>query len=250
MMNKISAIIITKNEAVNIERCLDSVKWVDEVIVVDSGSTDSTRIIAEKAGARLYDFEWNGFGPAKEFARIKASGDWILSIDADEVVTSSLAEEIKKAISNESGITGYYLPRQTNFQGKWIRHSGWWPDYVLRLFKKSSARFSDALVHETVSLDGPSERLQSILRHYSYPDLSTYMRKLDKYSSLASEKMFRNGAKCRFYHLLFKPPLVFFRHYLFKAGFLDGWEGFLIAVLSGFGTFLKYARLKTLQKGR
>jgi glycosyltransferase involved in cell wall biosynthesis len=249
-MTKISAIIITRNEEANIGRCLESIKWVDEIIVIDSGSTDNTRMIAQGAGARVFDFEWKGFGPAKEFARTKASGDWVLSVDADEVVTEELAEKIKTVINSGDDIDGYYLPRRTNFQGRWIMHSGWYPDYILRLFKKDKANFTDSLVHETVILDGRTGRIQSPLWHYSYPDLSAYMHKLDRYTGLAAEKLYRDGKRCRFYHLLFKPPIIFLRHYFFQAGFLDGWEGFLIAAFSSFGAFLKYARLRTLEKGR
>ncbi|MEW6014745.1 MAG: glycosyltransferase family 2 protein [Candidatus Zixiibacteriota bacterium] len=242
----LSIIIIAKNEEKNLVRSLTAVQGMGEIILVDSGSTDNTRAVAERFGAQVFDMGWNGFGPAKKFAQQKANGSWILSIDADEVVTAPLREEILTVVGSDNAKAGYEITRLTNFMGKWIYHSGWYPDYVLRLFRREVGLFSDSLVHESVTVSGPVGRLNNTLLHYSYPDISVYLRKLDRYTSLGAEELRRQGREFHIHNLLLKPPASFFRHYLTGAGFLDGLEGFLIAGLSAYGTFIKYAKLKTL----
>lgn len=240
----LSIIIIAKNEEKNLVRSLTAVQGMGEIILVDSGSTDNTRAVAERFGAQVFDMGWNGFGPAKKFAQEKANGSWILSIDADEVVTAPLREEILTVVGSDNAKAGYEITRLTNFMGKWIYHSGWYPDYVLRLFRREAGFFSDSLVHESVTVSGPVGRLNNTLLHYSYPDISVYLRKLDRYTSLGAEELRRQGREFHIHNLLLKPPASFFRHYLTGAGFLDGLEGFLIAGLSAYGTFIKYAKLK------
>lgn len=242
----LSIIIIAKNEEKNLERSLKAVQGMGEIILVDSGSTDNTRAVAERFGAQVFDIDWQGFGRAKKFAQEKANGNWILSVDADEVVTSPLREEILAIVGKSDSKAGYEIARLTNFMGKWIYHSGWYPDYVLRLFRRDIGAFTDSLVHESVNLSGPVGRLNNSLLHYSYPDISVYLRKLDRYTSLGAEELRRQGRKFHIHQLLLKPPASFFRHYLTGAGFLDGLEGFLIAGLSAYGTFIKYVKLKAL----
>jgi len=247
-MSTVSAVIITRNEEANIRRCLDSVAWADEIIVVDSDSTDNTRQIAAEAGAIVFEVEWRGFGQAKGYGVDRAACDWILSIDADEVVGERLADEIKAAVASGSGVAGYEIPRRTNFLGRWIKFSRWYPDYVLRLFRRDSGNFDSSLVHEKVILRGETAKLKNPLLHYSYPDIDTYFKKLEKYSSLAAQKMYDSGRRFTFTALIFKPIAAFLRHYVTGLGFLDGLEGFLIAMLSAFGVFTRYVKLRSLEK--
>jgi len=248
-MSTISAIIIAKNEETNIGRCLKSVEWVDEIVVVDDGSTDRTLDIAREYGAKIFQIEWEGFGAAKNYALDKAISDWVLSIDADEEVTGELALEIKRVIKDDTSTGGFMIPRVTNFLGRWIKHSRWYPDYVLRLFKRKHGRFTEALVHEKVVLEGRNEHLKNHLKHYSYPDIDTYCRKLRNYSYLGANELYKNGKRFSPFQLIIKPPASFIRHYITGAGFLDGVEGFMIASLSAMGVMLKYIKLRELEKG-
>ena len=246
-MIKLSAILITKDEEANLERCLQSISWVDELIVVDSGSTDNTLEIARKFKAKVFNPEWKGFGPAKQYALDQATGDWVLSIDADEEVSFTLKNEIRQLLENDPPHDGYEIPRKTQFLGQWILHSGWYPDYVLRLFRKQAGRFTPVLVHEEIVVDGSRSRLSNPLMHYSYPTLENYVRKLDQYSSLAAEEMFKRGRKFRYWQLILKPALLFIKKLLFQKGWRDGWEGYMIARLSATSIFLRYAKLRSLE---
>jgi len=241
---KLSVIIIAKNEEANIERCLRSVSWADEIILVDSGSTDRTVGIASGMGARIFNPEWKGFGPAKQFALDQATGDWVLSIDADEEVSFTLKGEIRQLLESEPPCAGYCVPRKTQFLGKWILHSGWYPDYVLRLFRRSAGRFTSALVHEEVEVTGMTGRLHNPLMHYSYPTLENYLHKMDQYSTLGAEDLYRAGKEFSPYCLMVKPLVSFLRKLVLQRGWRDGWEGFLIACLTSTGTLLKYAKLR------
>lgn len=247
-MSTVSTVIITKDEEANIKKCLNSVRWADEIIVVDTGSTDRTLQIAADSGARVYEIDWQGFGPSKRFGVSKASGEWILSVDADEEVTGALAAEIMKIISTDDGCSGYLIPRRTNFLGCWISHSRWYPDRVLRLFRKNKGDYSASLVHERVIIDGPVSRLKNPILHNSYPDIETCMRKFAHYSSLGAEELYKKGKKYRFSAMIFKPLAAICRHYITGAGFLDGVEGFLIASYTAFGVIAKYSRLRSLEK--
>jgi len=247
-MPRISAIVITFNEEKNIQRCLESLNWADEIVVVDSFSLDRTKEIASSFTDKIFDLEWQGFGKQKEFARTKASYDWVLSLDADEVISEKLKEEIKSGINKNDSLDGYYIPRQSNFLGKWIKHSGWHPDYVLRLFKKDKARFDESPVHEKLVLDGKAGFLKNEILHYTDPDISHYLSKLDRYTTLSAEKLLAEGKSATLFDLLFRPMAVFFKMYLFKSGFLDGWQGFLLACFSSFHVFVKYAKLWHLRE--
>lgn len=242
----ISAILITRNEEANLERCLHSVSWVDEIIVVDSNSTDATVEIARSFDSKVFIPEWKGFGHAKQYALDQATGDWILSIDADEEVSFTLKNEILQLLEKDPSCDGYYVPRKTQFLGKWIVHSGWFPDYVLRLFRKSAGHFTQSLVHEKVEVGAVTGRLHNPLLHYSYPTLEDYMRKLDQYSTLAAQELFQQKKRHSTYTIAIKPFFSFWRKFLFQRGYRDGWEGFLIAYLTATGTLLKYAKLRSL----
>jgi glycosyltransferase involved in cell wall biosynthesis len=246
-MNTISVVVISKDEEKSIARCLGSVRWADEVIVVDTGSADRTPEMAEGLGAKLYRTEWKGFGRAKQLGVEKATGEWVLSVDADEEITDVLASEIREAVTVDS-FAGYFIPRRTNFLGRWIRHSRWYPDYVLRLFRRQAGAFTSSLVHERVNIDGEVGKLTSPILHYSYPDVDTYLRKLETYTSLAAKELHRKGRKFSLSSLILKPLAAFSRHYITGAGFLDGVEGFMIASLSAFGVMTKYIKLRSLER--
>jgi glycosyltransferase involved in cell wall biosynthesis len=245
---KISAVIITMNEEKNIARCLKSLAWVDEIILVDTDSTDMTLDIARQIGAEVFSTPWHGYGPTKQFAVDRASGDWILSVDADEVVTPRLADEILTAIGAGEAADGYFLPRMTSFIGRWIRHSQWYPDYVLRLFRRGKGRFTDALVHEKIIVDGSVGYMKNPLLHYSYPDLASFFRKTAKYNDLGGKEFVQNGRKVSRLSLLLRPIATFYRHFVFHLGFLDGWAGFFIGILSAHRNYSKYRHLGKLTR--
>ena len=239
----LSVVLITKNEEANIERCLASVAWADELVVIDSQSTDDTVKIATRCGARVFSPMWRGYGPAKQEGVNQASGDWILSIDADEVVSPELAEEIRAVLSNRTDRVGFYIPRKTEFLGRWILHCGWYPDHLLRLFRKSDGRFNDAVVHEKVVVEGATGFLRGHLLHYSYPDLEHYLRKFNTYTTLGAEEAYRTGKKAGWSDLVIRPPVAFIKHYISKQGFRDGMQGFVLSVLSAMAVLTKYAKL-------
>ncbi len=247
-MKKISVVVITKNEEKNIRRCLESVKWVDEIIIVDSQSEDDTIKIAEEYDAKIYSPLWRGYGPAKQEGVKHSSHDWILSIDADEEVSTTLANEIKAVLSQTDIADGYLIPRKTNFMGRWINHSNWYPDYVLRLFDKTKGGFNSNVVHEAVEVSGQKEYLKSDLLHYSYPTLDEYFRKFNIYTRMGAEDLLAKGKKAGFFTIFIKPVASFIKHYVLKKGFLDGIEGFLISFLSAIAVMVKYAKLRELMK--
>ncbi|MCD6320355.1 MAG: glycosyltransferase family 2 protein [Candidatus Desulfofervidaceae bacterium] len=246
-MPKLSAIIITYNEEKNIEACLKSVSWADEIIVVDSFSTDKTLEIAAKFTDKISQHPFYGYGKQKAFALSKASGEWILSIDADERVTPALKEEIEIAISN-SEIAGYYLPRKNFFCGRWIRHSGWYPNYQLRLFKRGKARFDERLVHEKVVVNGKIGYLKTPLIHYTYSSLTDFLKKMQKYVDLWAQEKKKAGKKGGIGRGFFHGFWTFFKMFFLQAGFLDGRYGLLLASLYAAYTLAKYARLEELEK--
>ena len=245
---KLSVVIITRNEEANLPRCLDSVKWADEILVVDSGSVDRTVEIAREFGARVVTIEWVGFGASKQAGVDAAEGEWILSIDADEVVPDSLANEIKLVINKDSKVAGYFLPRLTQFLGRWIKHGGWYPDYVLRLFRRDQGAFDDAVVHESVQVTGPTAELHHALEHYSYPDLDSYFYKLNRYTTLAAEDLNARGRQAGLFKILINPIAKFLKQYCVRGGWLDGTECLILAVLSAGYVMTKYAKLRDLNR--
>lgn len=245
---KISAVIITMNEERNIARCMKTLGWVDEIIMVDTDSTDKTVEIARQMGAKVFSTNWQGYGRTKQYAVERATGEWVFSIDADEIVTAGLAEEILKAIGDGGACDGYCLPRITSFIGRWIYHSQWYPDYVLRLFRRGRGKFSDALVHEKIMVDGPVGYLKMPLLHYSYPDLATYFRKSVKYNDLGGKEFIQRGRRFGWFLPVVRPMATFYRHFIFHLGFLDGWAGFFIGMLSAHRNYSKYQYLKKLTR--
>lgn len=241
-MPRLSAIIIAKNEAVHIADCLDSLAFCDERVVLDGGSTDDTVALAEKHGARVLSApDWQGFGPQKNLALSQATGDWVLSLDADERVSPALAAEIGGAIT-KAGADGYEMPRRSSFCGRMMRHSGWYPDYVLRLFRRGKARFSDDAVHERVLCEGPVARLAEPLLHYPVARLEDALARMDRYSSLGADMLVASGRRVSFMSGIVHGLWSFLRTYVFRAGFLDGREGFLLAVANAEGTYYRYMK--------
>jgi glycosyltransferase involved in cell wall biosynthesis len=233
----LSAIIITKNEAANVAACLESVAFCDERIVVDSGSDDDTVEIAVAAGATVVTHAWAGFGAQKNFALSQARGDWVLSIDADERVSASLAAEILSTIRAASA-AGYEIARLSTFLGRPMRHSGWFPDYVLRLFRREKARFSDDLVHERIICEGSVGRLSGVLDHHPVLRLEDALRRVDGYSTAGAEML--AASRVSFSSGITHGMWSFLRAYIVRLGFLDGREGFLLAVANAEGTYYRY----------
>lgn len=247
-MKRLSVVIITRNEAYNLPRCLEAVRWADEIVLVDSHSTDRTREIAREFDVRIIEIDWAGFGPAKRIGVQQATGDWILSVDADEEVSEKLAAQIREIAAKDETFHGYFVRRRTSFLGRWIYHCGWYPDPVMRLFLKEYGQFNEAVVHERVELRGIAGHLTGELLHYSFPTLEHYLIKSDRYTTLGAQEAFAAGKRARWYDLVFKPPLSFFKHYVSKRGFMDGMEGFQVSVLSANAVFVKYAKLRHLWK--
>ncbi|MDQ8034232.1 glycosyltransferase family 2 protein [Bordetella genomosp. 1] len=247
----LSVIIISKNESANILACLESVAFADEFIVVDSGSTDNTVELARDFGARVeITPDWPGFGPQKNRALDLATGDWVLSIDADERVPPELAAEIQAVMANPTA-DAYEIARLSDFCGRFIRHSGWWPDFVLRLWKRGSARFTDAAVHErVVPQQGTPARLKGHFIHYPYNNFEALIAKANRYSSDAAAMMHARGKRATIFSALGHSFWTFVRIYLIRRGFLDGKHGLVLAVTAASGSFYRYAKLMFLTDQR
>jgi glycosyltransferase involved in cell wall biosynthesis len=241
----LSVVIICLNEAHDIGRCIGSVQGLaTEVVVLDGGSTDATQQIARGLGARVeVAADWPGFGPQKNRALALATGDWVLSLDADEWVEPALAQDIRQALAQPGAHVAFEMPRLSRFCGTIIRHSGWTPDPVLRLFKRGAARFSDDLVHERVLPQGPVGRLAHPLQHDSFKDLSEVLRKMDQYASASAQQKFAQGQRSSLLAAMLHGMWAFVRSYVLRRGFLDGQAGLLLAITNGHGTFYRHARL-------
>lgn len=245
----LSAVVITRNEEAMLAECLQSVAFADEIVVVDSFSNDRTVEIARAHGARVLETtDWPGFGPQKNRAIELSTCDWILSIDADERVTPELASEIRAAVQSADAAAGYQLSRLSRYCGRYIRHSGWFPDHVTRLFKRGRGRFSDDLVHERVIVDGSVGRLNGLLLHESFGSLEQVLDKVNRYSSLSARQMDAAGKRGSLAGAVLHGLGAFVRTYLFKAGFLDGREGFMLAVSNAEGAYYKYLKLWLMQR--
>ena len=250
-MPQLSAIIITRNEAANIGECLDTLAFCDERIVVDCGSDDGTVDIARGKGARVEHHDWNGFGPQKNFALSLATGDWVLSLDADERVTPELAAAIAAAIAGgaaQGTVDGFELPRISSFCGRPMRHSGWFPDYVLRLFRRGKGRFDDAMVHERVICDGTVKRLDKPLIHHPVLKLEDALSRMDRYSTASAQTLVASGRRVSFATGLAHGFFAFFKTYVLRLGFLDGAEGFLLAVANAEGSYYRYMKAWVAQR--
>jgi len=247
MKNSITAILITLNEEENIEKCLQSIAWVNEIIIVDSGSTDRTEEISKKYTNNFFYSEWDGFGRQKQKALDKSTSDWVLSIDADEVITEELRDEIIKIISSENSSTGYKIPRRSFYMGKFIKHCGWYPDYVTRLALRNDCFFSEDIVHERLILsNGNVGFCKFNIEHFPFKSINHHIEKINKYSELSAIKMFENNQEVSWLKILITPFFGFFRAFFLRLGFLDGWQGLTISLSTGFIGFLKYLKLKEM----
>lgn len=247
-MQTLSVVIITYNEERNIERCIRSVMGIaDEIVVVDSFSTDRTREIAAECGARVIKHEFEGYIQQKNYALEQATNQWILSLDADEALSEKLRNSIKEIKSNPSA-DGYTMNRLTYYCGRWIRHSGWYPDRKLRMVLKNKAHWSGINPHDKLELVG-SKNIRHIpgdILHYSYYSLEDHLQQIDRFTQIRANELFARQFKPNVWHLYFKPLHKFFKHYFFQLGFMDAYEGYQIARLSAFGIFIRYAKLREL----
>jgi glycosyltransferase involved in cell wall biosynthesis len=247
MPNSLSVVLITLNEAANLPRTLASVRWAGEILIVDSGSTDATVDLAREAGARVFQEPWRGFGPQKNAAISHATGDWILSLDADEEVSPALAAEIQALLAADPPFAAYRIPRLNHFLGRPLRHGGYWPDPKLRLFRRGAARFQDRAVHETLETSVPVGRLRNPLIHHCYPTLEDYIEHMNRYSTAGAAMLVSAGRAPRslpalLWSAVLNPVATFIYNYIFRAGFLDGREGLLQHLNHSVYIHWKYAK--------
>ncbi len=238
----ISAFVACQDEERNIEGCLRSVAWCDEIVVVDSFSTDRTVEIARRYTDKIFFRQWDGYCRQKNFGLEQTSNDWALLIDSDERLSPKLTAEIQREFDNGTGRTaGYYLPRRVYYLGKWINHCGWYPDYKLRLFRKDRGRLGGIDPHETFLLDGPAKFLRGEMIHYTYRSISEQLRTLERYAAMwASTRRWNPGDAAK---MLVRPLAKFLEIFIVKAGVLDGFHGYVIASMASYGVFLRYAKL-------
>ena len=246
---RLSVCIICYNEAQNIGRCLDNVKWADEIIIVDSMSSDDTVDIARQYTGSVFQRSWTGYADQKQFALSKACGSWVLSLDADEEVTPVLREEILSEIDKSGAKNGYRMPRRSFYQGRWINHSGFYPDRQLRLFRRNKGRWVGGRVHERVEIEGSVGDLKNDLLHYPYKGvISGQLQTVDNFSGLIASDRYDKGSRFHLILLLFRPMFKFFEVYLLKRGFLDGLPGLIIAVTSAYALFVRYVKIREIEK--
>lgn len=247
---KISATIIAFNEERNVSRVIESLRCCDEILVVDSGSNDRTVEIATKLGARVVEASWHGYAAQKNIAAEMATYDWILSLDADESLSEALEAEIWHIKKRGPEYDGYTVPRLAQYLGRWILHSGWYPDRKVRLFDRRKAKWVGEFVHETVTVNGTVGHLKSNLLHFTCNSLSEHLRTMDTYTTLAAQELVSRGKSVGFALLLLDPPWTFFRTYVLKLGFLDGVEGLTIAYMAALYNFVKYSKMRHMSPGR
>lgn len=243
-MEKLSVTIITFNEEKNIEPCLESLKWADEIVVLDSFSSDRTVEICKRYTERVFQEPWSGYGKQKNLCAARASHRWILNIDADERVTPSGAEEIQRVLSREPEQSLFFFPRKNFFGDRWVRYGGWYPDRIGRLYDKTRSAFTETRVHETLCPGGDMGVLDEPLLHYSFAGMADYIERQNRYSSLFAEEWGREGRKAGWTDLVFRPPWTFFKAYVLRQGFREGYLGLFLGLSMAFYTFLKYAKTR------
>ena len=251
MLEKIplSVAIITKNEGENLGDCLKSVEFAAQVVVVDSGSTDETVQIASQFGCDVFIEPWRGFGPQKQYAIDKCRYSWVLVLDADERIPAETASTIKKIVLNPSiTAAGYSFPRKNYFQEHWVKHMGWWPDRILRLFRKELGQMTPSTVHESIVVDQPVESLDVPIEHYPGGQFSKILMKIDQYSTLGAKEAYEKGRKASIWSAAFRAKMTFLQNYFVKFGFLDGVQGFTLAITDAVNKFFKYAKLNELNR--
>lgn len=243
----ISLVVITFNEEANIERCLKSVPFASECVVVDSFSGDKTVALAQACGARVVQEKWRGFGAQKKFATELAQNPWILSLDADEALSPELAAEIEQLFGQLDPLAGYLTPRRSFHLGRWIKYGGWYPDYQLKLFNKDHAQWSEAEVHESIQVQ-KKHKLKGDVLHWVFDSLSDQVVTNDRYSSLGARQLYQEGKRFSYLKLFFKPFGKFVETYIVKQGFRDGLPGFIIAIGAAYSLFLKFAKLWEIER--
>jgi glycosyltransferase involved in cell wall biosynthesis len=247
---KLTVTVITRNEAANLAGALESVRWADEIVVVDSRSSDATVEIARRYATRVEIHDWKGYSAQRNSAAEIAAHDWILAIDADERVPPALATEIQQILSAGPTARGYRMPRVSFYLGRWIKGTDWYPDYQLRLYDRRVGQFNGKRVHESVELsEGHPGTLSNDLQHYPYRDISDHVTSIDHYTTLAAEEWSAAGRQTGVLDVIFHPPAAFLRNYVLRGGFRDGMPGFLISVLNSYYVFLKILKLWELQCG-
>lgn len=247
MTPTLSVVMITYNEAENLKRSLPSVAWASQVIVVDRHSEDDTVAVAQSFGATVISHDWLGFGPQKNLAIHHATSEWVLSLDADEVISSETAQIIQQAL-HQTRFDAFYLPRRTRFLGQWIMHGDWYPDWQLRLFKRGATQFTDSEVHERViETKSTSYLKQAVIDHYSYNDISDYITRLNIYTSLEAKNKFQTQ-RCNTLVALIKPAYRFLKQYVWQGGFLDGQAGLWLALLSAWYACVVHVKIDELRR--
>lgn len=249
-MPLVGVLVLTYNEADNIKDCLESIKWADEIVIVDSFSADKTIEISKDYTDNIYQRKFDDFSSQRNFGLEKIQSEWVLVLDADERISDELKNEIKKELL-APGFEGYRLPRKNYFLGKWIKYCGWYPDYCLRLFKKTNVKYS-GLVHESLIIQGSTGNLKNALIHFTYRNLAHYLNKANHYTTLWAEERFQKGKKVGILKVILRPLVEFLKKYLFKAGLLSGAQGLILSILSSYYQFLKLAKLweKNLYRGK
>jgi glycosyltransferase involved in cell wall biosynthesis len=244
---KLSVTVVAKNESADIDAALASVAWADEIVVVDSHSTDDTVAIARRHTDRVVVHAWLGHIEQKNYAASLASHDWILSLDADERVTPALADEIRAALAAEPAHAAFRIPRVTWHLGRWVRTTDWYPDHQDRLYDRRRAKWTGRYVHESLKADGSSGQLAGEIQHYAYRDIADHLETIDRYTTLAARQMHEDGRRAGLMQLSGHPPLAFLRNYIARGGIRDGAPGFIISSMNAFYVFLKFAKLRELQ---
>jgi glycosyltransferase involved in cell wall biosynthesis len=245
----VSLCVITRDEETNLPRCLASASFADDVVVLDSGSTDRTVELAKQAGARVFVEPFRGHVAQKARAVELAKNPWVLCLDADEELSPELRAAIERALERpENGVAGFELARKTSWSGRFIEHGGWWPEWRVRLFDRARGRWAGDDPHDHVELDGPKARLEGALHHYAYRDLEHHLSKVNRYTTTMARVLRDKGVRFSWLDLLLRPPARFLRMYVLRRGFLDGGRGFLLATIGAFYVFLKYAKLWELAR--
>jgi glycosyltransferase involved in cell wall biosynthesis len=240
---RLSVVVVTKNEEDRLRACLESVAWADEIVVVDAESDDKTVGVAREFTDHVVVRPWPGYAAQKNAALDLATGRWALSLDADEIVSSELAADIGRVLAADGPADGYAVPRRNMFWGQWVRHGGLYPDWQVRLFRRTCGRFGARAVHESVTVDGRVDRLSGHLEHRSYRDVSDFVARADRYATLAADEAVRAGRRARVADLVVRPLGRFFGMYVARGGFLDGWRGFLLASLYAYYVLIRSAKI-------
>ncbi len=244
LMVKVSALVITRNEEGNIRRCLKSLSWADEVILVDAESQDRTAQIAREYTQRVYSHKWDGFVAQRNWTLKQAQYQWVFFLDADEVISPQLREELETLKDKEMGdYSGFEIPRRAFYLGGWVNHCGWYPNYQLRFFDRKRGEWVEGMIHERVEVRGRVGRLKGEILHYPYPNLSFHLQRMDSYSSLRAEELYQKGRRSHFWDLLLRPIFKFLKMFFLRLGFLEGVRGFIISCFGAYYSFLGYAKL-------